>query len=86
MPVQSFGSGYEFLRTASCSSSTVLCTSLDYVTLIMMSFYVIPLERQLVFVFSDDGGELIAAEPVLDDHALVLHVDHFSSFRYILPR
>jgi hypothetical protein len=79
-PVASFGTGNE-------SAHGVLFepTGLEFladVTLAMTAAEEIPADRQLVFQFSDDGDEVIAAEPVLDDPALVLHVDHFSGFGF----
>jgi hypothetical protein len=79
-PVASFGTGNE-------SAHGVLFgpTGLHFladVTLAMTAVEEIPADRQLVFQFSDDGDEVIAAEPVFDDPALVLHVDHFSGFGF----
>ena len=71
-------------RTASCSSRRD-CTSSADVTLTMTSPEEIPVGRQLVFEFSDDGGEVVAAEPVLDDERLVVHVGHFSGFGFARP-
>lgn len=42
----------------------------------------VPVERQLVLEFSDDGSEVIAAEPVLDDPAIVMYVGHFSGYGF----
>jgi len=52
------------------------------VSLTMTSPEDIPIERQLVFEFSSDGGEVVAAEPFLDDERLVVHVGHFSGFGF----
>jgi hypothetical protein len=79
-PVASFGSGNE-----SAHGVLFAPTGLSFladVTLAMTAVEKIPPDRQLVFQFSDDGDEVIAAEPVFDDPALVLHVDHFSGFGF----
>ena len=79
-PVASFGSGNE-----SAHGVLFAPTGLSFladVTLSMTAVEEIPPDRQLVFQFSDDGDEVIAAEPVFDDPALVLHVDHFSGFAF----
>jgi hypothetical protein len=79
-PVLSFGAGNESAHGVVFEPSGL--HFLADVTLTMSAPDDIPVERQLVFEFSDDGGELVAAEPVLDDERLVVHVGHFSGFGF----
>jgi len=52
------------------------------VTLTMTTGGEIPVDRQLLFEFSDDGDEMVAADPVLDDAGLTVHVGHFSGYGF----
>jgi hypothetical protein len=79
-PVASFGTGNESARGVLFGPTGLVF--LADATLAMTAVEEIPVDRQLVFQFSDDGDEVIAAEPVFDDPALVLHVDHFSGFAF----
>ena len=79
-PVASFGTGNESAQGVLFGPTGLVF--LADATLAMTAAEEIPVDRQLVFQFSDDGDEVIAAEPVFDDPALVLHVDHFSGFAF----
>lgn len=42
----------------------------------------VPVPQQLLFEFSDDGTELLAAEPALDTAEMVILVGHFSGYGF----
>ena len=79
-PVSSFGDGSPAARGVVFAP-----TGLQFATeavLTVTPTTELPVDRQLLFEFSDDGDEVIAAEPVLDDPAMVVYVGHFSGYGF----
>ena len=80
VPVAAFGDGNTAALGVVFQPSGL--SFLGDVTLTMTTDGEIPVDRQLLFEFSDDGEEVVAADAVLDDAGLVVHVGHFSGYGF----